>query len=80
MARRPKSSLADETKGRIGLLALVIATICFVCSVVFFLSKDGTAFGMEIGQATDIWGWLLMLVSMFLAVTGLSIAVTMSNR
>ena len=80
MARKSKASLADDTKGRVGSLVLVLAAVCFACSISFFLSKDGTVFGLAIGNGTDIWGWLLMLVSMFLAVTGLSIAVTMSGQ
>ena len=80
MARRSKASLADDAKGRFGLMALIIAAVFFFCAIAFFLSKDGTVFGIDVGKATDIWGWLFMLVSMFLAVTGLSIAVTMSKR
>lgn len=80
MARKSKASVADDTKGRFGLTALIIAAVFFLCAIAFFLSKDGFVFGINVGKATDIWGWLLMLVSMFLAVTGLSLAVTMMKR
>ena len=80
MARKSSAGAADETKGRLGSLVLVLAALCFASSISFFLSSDGSVFGLNIGKGTDIWGWLLMLVAMFLAVTGLSIAVTMSNR
>lgn len=80
MARKSKASRADDAKGRFGLVALVFAAIFFFCAIAFFLSKDGMVLGIDVGKATDVWGWLLMLVSMFLAVTGLSIAVTMSKR
>ncbi len=78
--KKRKASLADDTKGRVGILALVVSTVCLIFSVAFFLSKNGTAMGIDVGQNIDIWGWMLMLFSMFLAVTGLSLAVTMSNR
>ncbi|NQW01483.1 MAG: hypothetical protein HQ483_17400 [Rhodospirillales bacterium] len=80
MARKSKVNLADDAKGKFGSLALIMAALCLVGSIAFFLSDDGSVLGMDIGKNTDIWGWLLMLVSMFLAVTGLSIAVTMSKR
>lgn len=80
MARKPrKSSLADDAKGRFGSLALVVSAVCLVAAIFFFLPNDGFVFGLEVGKNSDIWGWILMLFSLFLAVTGLSVAVTMSK-
>jgi len=80
MARRSKASLADDSKGRFGLLALITSGICFAVSLTFFLADGPVVMGMEVGVNKDTWGWILMLFSMFLAVTGLSLAVTMSSR
>ncbi len=78
--RKRKASLADETKGRVGSLVLIISAICLVLAVMFFLPNNGSVMGMDVGRNSDIWGWIVMLFSLFLAVTGLSVAVTMSKR
>ncbi len=80
MARNSQVSLADDTKGRFGLLSLIVSGLLFAGSLMFFLSEGPVIIGMEVGSQKDTWGWVLMLFSMFLAVTGLSLAVTMSSR
>lgn len=80
MARKTQANAADETKGRLGLLTLIISGLCFAGSMTFFLSAGPVVIGMDVGANKETWGWVLMLFSMFLAVTGLSLAVTMSSR
>ena len=80
MARKSTRNQADASKGQIGSIALILAAFCLFGSISFFLADDGQVLGMDAGDNADIWGWMLMLVAMFLAVTGLSVAVTMSKR
>ena len=80
MAGEAKISPAKNTKARLGFMAVFLSVLCLAGSLVFFLAKSNIVLGIDVGYNKELWGWTLMLVSVFLAMLGLTAAITMRKR
>ncbi len=79
MVGGPFSKLADEVKSRIGALALVLSLLSFVAGVFYFLSDAKLVEGLDLGHEAGIFGWYLMVLSLFLAAVAFVFGVTMQK-
>lgn len=74
------SKLADEAKSRFGGLALVISIFSFVGSVLYFISDAELIDGLDLGSDADVFGWYLMVLSMFFAIIAFVFGMLMSKK